>query len=96
MSTPVIVGKNSYLGGKLPDSLVLLDVDDIDEMIRKIHRLLLNFDAYEKSAISTYDNVVDLSWSNTSDKTVQFYLSALKKSRSQRSIRSFAAWKKVN
>ena len=96
MSTPVIVGKNSYLGGKLPDSLVLIDVDDIEEMVRKIHRLLSNFDVYEKSAISTYDNVMDLSWSNTSDKTLQFYLSALKKSRPQRSIRSFAAWKKVN
>jgi glycosyltransferase involved in cell wall biosynthesis len=96
LSTPVIVGKNSYLGGKLADNLVLVNVDDIDEMIRKIHRVLSNFDAYEISAISAYDNVLDLSWFNTSDKTVEFYLSALRKSRPQRSIRCFASWKKVN
>jgi glycosyltransferase involved in cell wall biosynthesis len=96
LCTPIIVGKNSYLGGKLPDNLVLVCADDIDEMTRKIYIVLSNFDAYEISAISSYNSVRDLSWSNTSDKTAQFYLSTQRESRPQRSIRCFTSWKKDN
>ncbi len=95
MCTPVIVGKNSYLGGVLPDTLVLLDVQDEDEIIEKVYEVLSDFEAYAISARLAYENVLELSWSNTSEKTAKFYLSTLSQRRRQGLIRRYSMWKKI-
>lgn len=96
LCTPVIVGRNSYLGGILPENLVLDDVNNVTEMTKKIKKVLTNFGEYERSANSCYEKVLDLSWKNTSDSTIQFYLSILNKSENTRLVRFLASRKKID
>ena len=84
MFSPVIVGKNSFLGERLPESLVLSDVRDSLEMADKIFMILSDYPTFEASAKSALQSVSDLSWSNTAEMTVDFYLSVHKMSRNRR------------
>lgn len=71
--TPVIVGKTSYLGDKLPEDLVIFDVYDVDEIVRKVLLILTNIKLYQEAAEVSHKAVRDLSWAQTASMTRDFY-----------------------
>lgn len=88
MLCPVIVGKNSFLGERLSDSQILFDVRDSEEMATKIFMALSNYHNYEIAINSTFNCVSDLSWSNTAEKTFDFYISITDKSKKVKPYRN--------
>ncbi len=79
MYTPVIVGRNSYLGAKLPAELVLQDVNDYLELAQKIVCSLESFEHHRALAEYSYTAVDDISWEYTSNKTHDFYKQIIEK-----------------